>query len=95
MPIFNNDNDFRQDLISIISDLYKDIHGVRPRFARWEEYSDEQLQAWIERLAAEAEELQGQYEWEQYIADINEEEARAEVPNLEDAWDRYSEYEVD
>jgi hypothetical protein len=36
---------YRDELISAISDTYKDIHGVRPRHYNFAEMSDEEVEA--------------------------------------------------
>ena len=40
-------------LLGTISDIYKDIHGLRPSLSRYIEMSDEQLEAEIERMSTE------------------------------------------
>ena len=45
-------NTERSDLISYISDAYKERHGFRPR-PDWDEIPTEALRIWADRLSAE------------------------------------------
>ena len=44
----------REELSSFISDVYKDIHGFRPRFYDYNNMSIEELRAVADRLSEEA-----------------------------------------
>ena len=59
----------RDDLISAISDTYKEIHGIRPRWFDFDSMTYEQLEAEAERMAEESERA-----WEQEKLDIIEAE---------------------
>jgi len=58
----------RSYMIGEYSDLYKSMHGIRPRWMDWDAYSDEELTAELKDLIAEgdrqfeAEELQARLE---------------------------------
>ena len=44
----------RDDLVGYISDTFKSLNGIRPRF-NWDEWSIEELEAECDRLSAEVE----------------------------------------
>ena len=44
----------RDDLVGYISDRYKELNGIRPRF-NWDEWSTEELEAESARLRREKE----------------------------------------
>jgi hypothetical protein len=44
----------RDDLTGYISDRYKELNGIRPRF-NWDEWSIEELEAECDRLSAQIE----------------------------------------
>ena len=44
----------RDDLVGYISDRYKELNGIRPRF-NWDEWSIEELEAECDRLSAQIE----------------------------------------
>lgn len=46
----------RRNTEMFIWDVYKDVHGIRPRFLNMSEMSDEELNEFADRLANEAEE---------------------------------------
>ena len=48
----------RRDVLSWISDLYKDVNGVRPRFYNFNEWSDDELEAFTDQLEAQLKENQ-------------------------------------
>ena len=48
----------RSDVLSWISDLYKDVNGVRPRFYNFNEWSDAELEAFTDQLEAQLKENQ-------------------------------------
>ena len=48
----------RSDVLSWISDLYKDVNGVRPRFYNFNEWSDDELEAFTDQLEAQLKENQ-------------------------------------
>ena len=54
----NSTNFNRQDTLSFISDLYKDVNGVRPRFYNFHEWSDSELEAFTDKLIAQLKENQ-------------------------------------
>ena len=43
----------RVEVLSWISDLYKDVNGVRPRFYNFNEWSDNELEAFTNQLIAQ------------------------------------------
>ena len=47
-----NENEERADLISYISDSFKDLNGFRPR-PDWDEIATPELLVWADRLSAE------------------------------------------
>ena len=46
----------RSEVLSYISDLYKDVNGVRPRFYNFHEWSDSELEAFTDKLIAQLKE---------------------------------------
>ena len=40
----------RSDVLSWISDLYKDVHGTRPRGYNFDEWTDADLESWTDDL---------------------------------------------
>ena len=46
----------RSDVLSWISDLYKDVHGVRPRYINFKEWSDGELEVYTDKLIAQLKE---------------------------------------
>ena len=50
----------RVEVLSFISDLYKDVNGVRPRFYNFNEWSDAELEAFTDKLIAQLKENQEQ-----------------------------------
>ena len=46
----------RNEVLSWISDLYKDVNGVRPRFYNFNEWSDTELEAFEAQLIAQLKE---------------------------------------
>ena len=42
----------RNEVLSYISDLYKDVNGVRPRFFNFNDWSDAELEAFEAQLSA-------------------------------------------
>ena len=46
----------RNEVLSWISDLYKDVNGVRPRFYNFHEWSDSELEAFTDKLIAQLKE---------------------------------------
>ena len=46
----------RNEVLSWISDLYKDVNGVRPRFYNFHEWSDCELEAFTDKLIAQLKE---------------------------------------
>ena len=46
----------RNEVLSWISDLYKDVNGVRPRFYNFNEWSDSELEAFTDKLIAQLKE---------------------------------------
>ena len=46
----------RNEVLSYISDLYKDVNGVRPRFYNFHEWSDNELEAFTDKLIAQLKE---------------------------------------
>jgi len=59
----------REDLVSYIWDIYKEINGVRPRWVNFDSMSYDELNAWAGRLAVEAEEAHKQH-CQQLAADV-------------------------
>lgn len=45
----------KDDLIGYISDAYKDLHGIRPRFFDWDAMSIPELEAEADALSAQIE----------------------------------------
>jgi len=76
-----NDTWNRDDLVGYISDRYKELNGIRPRF-NWDEWS-------IEELEAEADSLNAQIEYEIHRDRIEMEQALGAMleyaPNFETA----------
>ena len=50
----------RSDVLSWISDLYKDVHGVRPRYINFNEWSDGELEVYTDKLIAQLKENEEQ-----------------------------------
>ena len=48
----------RNEVLGFISDLYKDVNGVRPRFYNFHEWSDSELEAFTDKLIAQLKENQ-------------------------------------
>ena len=46
----------RSDVLSWISDLYKDVHGVRPRYINIKEWSDGELEVYTDKLIVQLKE---------------------------------------
>ena len=46
----------RNEVLSYISDLYKDVNGVRPRFYNFHEWSDSELESFTDKLIAQLKE---------------------------------------
>ena len=46
----------RSDVLSWISDLYKDVHGVRPRGYNFHEWTDAELEVYTDELIAQLKE---------------------------------------
>lgn len=40
----------REDMIDAYSDTYKEKHGIRPRWVRWDEKSDEEVEQMLNQL---------------------------------------------
>tara|TARA_Y100000034_G_scaffold120139_1_gene162721 strand:+ start:323 stop:724 length:402 start_codon:yes stop_codon:yes gene_type:complete len=59
----------RSDVLSWISDLYKDVYGIRPRGYGFNEWSDAELEAFTDQLIAQLKENEDQ-ERLQEIADV-------------------------
>ena len=59
----------RSDVLSWISDLYKDVYGIRPRGYGFNEWSDAELEAFTDQLLAQLKENE-EKERLQEIADI-------------------------
>lgn len=78
----------RDNTISCISDLYKDIYGVRPHFACWAEYTDEHLQEWLDRLCVEFREQEQDNAWYDYIEQLHQEQVLSDnTPHSK--WEEY------
>lgn len=78
----------RDNTIACISDLFKDINGVRPHFACWAEYSDERLQEWLDRLCVEFREMEQDNAWYDYIElEAQEQELSDNTPHSK--WEEY------
>ena len=61
----------RSDVLSWISDLYKDVYGVRPRGHNFNEYSNEELETYVDELSErlkEVEEEESKFEKECEVA---------------------------
>ena len=50
----------RSDVLSWISDLYKDVHGVRPRYINFKEWSDGELEVYTDKLIVQLKENEEQ-----------------------------------
>ena len=59
----------RVEVLSWISDLYKDVNGVRPRFYNFNEWSDNELEIFTDQLIAQLKENE-EKERLQEIADV-------------------------
>ena len=59
----------RVEVLSWISDLYKDVYGIRPRGYGFNEWSDAELEAFTDQLIAQLKENEDQ-ERLQEIADV-------------------------
>ena len=59
----------RSEVLSFISDLYKDVNGVRPRFYNFNEWSDNELEIFTDQLIAQLKENE-EKERLQEIADV-------------------------
>jgi hypothetical protein len=46
----------RNEVLSWISDLYKDVHGVRPRYINFNEWSDGELEVYTDKLIVQLKE---------------------------------------
>ncbi len=50
----------RNEVLSWISDLYKDVHGVRPRYINFKEWSDGELEVYTDKLIVQLKEMKNQ-----------------------------------
>jgi hypothetical protein len=69
----------REEMIMIYSDRYKDIHGVRPRWMRWDEYSDEEVKQEYDRQSKQYSEYIDQ---ENKKVEKNDQEFKQEIEML-------------
>jgi len=46
----------REELLSMVSDVYKDAHGIRPRGFNWDAYSDDELDTFVDECITTANE---------------------------------------
>jgi hypothetical protein len=67
----------RKDTLSWISDLYKDVNGVRPRWYNFNDWSDAELEALTDQLLAQLKENE-KTERIQEIADVKSFEAQVQ-----------------
>ena len=51
----NTETDYKNELIQILWDLFKDVHGVRPRGMAYEKYSITDLELEMDRLQRQLE----------------------------------------
>jgi hypothetical protein len=79
----------RQQNISTIYDVYKEVYGFRPRFVNFNSMSDEDIQSFLNRLFDEAEE---QLKSEQYNIELikifaeEKEQEKVDPTREEDKW---------
>lgn len=62
-------------MASTIYDLYKDVHGIRPRWINFDEMSYEELDSMYKSLL---DELDAQSSYEEYLAEIEKEAERTD-----------------
>ena len=91
MTSFNTELTARETTIACISDLHKDITGVRPHFANWAEYSDERLQEWLDRLCVEFREMEQDNRWYDYVESIEQEQVQQDNT----PYSKWEEYEAE
>jgi len=78
----------RDALICQISDNYKDMHGIRPRWINFGELSDQELIELDEEVRREHDEFD--WEYENMLLDLWEEELLAEMDDTSE-WDEIDE----
>jgi CRISPR/Cas system endoribonuclease Cas6 (RAMP superfamily) len=85
----------RQQNILTISDVYKEVHGIRPRFLDFSSMSDEDIQSFLNRLFDEAEEQlksdQFDIELEKIFAEEKEQE-KVDPTSEEDKWSEWEDF---
>ena len=72
----------RENLECILSDCYKEVWGIRPRFLNMAEMSISELQDMIDRLAEESMQMEESYD--HFFEDVVE--VSAPTTNPEDRW---------
>lgn len=78
----------RDALICQISDNYKDMHGIRPRWINFDGLSDEELINLDEEIRREHDDFD--WEYENMLLDLWEEELLAEMDDTSE-WDEIDE----
>ena len=83
MEAMGDDEQTKRDLASQYSDVYKEKHGIRPRWMNWEEKSVEELKGMLEDLFSEPD-MVDDYDPEQgELHDIEDEMFHAENDEIE------------
>ena len=73
----------RENLECILSDCYKEVWGIRPRFLNMTEMSISELQDMIDRLAEESMQMEEE-SYDHFFEDVVE--VSAPTTNPEDRW---------
>ena len=63
-------NSERNETISYISDVYKDVNGIRPRNYNWEAFSDKELDEFLADLNEQADDLYWEMRTEQAKSEL-------------------------
>ena len=63
-------NSERNETISYISDVYKDVNGLRPRNYNWDAFSDKELDEFLADLNEQADDLYWEMRTEQVVSEF-------------------------
>ena len=63
-------NSERNETVSYISDVYKDVNGLRPRNYNWDAFSDKELDEFLADLNEQADDLYWKMRTEQVVSEF-------------------------